>query len=76
MSRGVSLAVHAVRMEEITNALKCCSDSVKWTDHVEELRIDGKVILKRILKIQAPMDGSYVHDNEPSGFTKRGELFD
>jgi hypothetical protein len=42
-------AGHVTRMEEMRNKYKCWPESLKGRDHLEELGLDGKIILEWIL---------------------------
>jgi hypothetical protein len=43
-------AGHVVRMTETTNAYKFWSENMKGRDHLEELGVNGRIKLERILK--------------------------
>jgi hypothetical protein len=48
-SRGMRLTAHVARMGEIRNACQIWSENLKRRNHSEELGVDGRIILERIL---------------------------
>jgi hypothetical protein len=48
-SRRMRLAGHVACMGEMRNAYKILVESLKETDHSEDLGVDGRIILKQIL---------------------------
>jgi hypothetical protein len=48
-SRGMRRAGHVARMGEMRNAYKISVGKLKWKDHLQDLGVDGKIILERFL---------------------------
>jgi hypothetical protein len=87
-SRRMRWAGHVAHMGDVRNT-KCSSQNLKGRDHAEDLGVDGRIILERIMENRVgeygldssgsgcgPVAGCCEHGNEPSGSVKGREFLD
>jgi hypothetical protein len=77
------------RYENVRNGCEMCTEfySENWTDLLEDIGLDGRIILKRVLKIQyecgihscgtglGSLNESWDYGNETLGFVKTREIY-